>query len=196
MANATTPFGNDQKDLSDAADTVKEGAENAVDAAKEGASNVVDAAKDGIEDLKDAASDHPIREQVAATVTTIKDEAAKRAASLKDTAIDLKDQAGAKAYDAANAGKGKAAEAVGGLAKLIEDTATTVDDKFGKQYGDYARSAASSVSGFATNLDSKELDELADSAREFVKKSPAVAVGAAAVVGFVLARLLKGSSKD
>lgn len=182
MANANTPYGNDDNKLSSAAET-----------AKQGAAEAVVAAKDGIDELKDATASHPIRDQVAATVSTIKDEASKRASSLKSDAAGLKDQASAKALEAANAGKGKAAEAVGSLAKLIEDTAGTVDEKFGKQYGDYARTAATSVSGFAQNLDQKELDELANSARDFVKKSPAVAVGAAAVAGFVLARLLKGS---
>lgn len=182
MANTNTPYGNDDNNLSSAAETVKEGAAEAVVAAKH-----------GIEEVKDAAAKHPIRDQVAATVSTIKDEASKRASSLKSDAAGLKDQASAKARDAANAGKGKAAEAVGGIAKLLEDTAGTVDEKLGKQYGDYARSAASTVSNFSQSLDQKELDELANSAREFVKKSPAVAVGAAAVAGFVLARLLKGS---
>lgn len=186
MANANTPLNHDKNTLSSAAD-----------AAKEGASEALVAAKDGFDKATDAAGHHPIRDQVSATVGTIKDEAMKRASALKEDASGLKDQAGIKAREAAEKGKGKAAEAVGSLAKLLEDTAGTVDEKFGKQYGDYARSAATSVSGFANSIDQKELDELAGSARDFVKKSPAVAVGAAAVVGFVLARLLKGgSSKD
>ena len=90
----------------------------------------------------------------------------------------------------------KAAEAVGSLAKLLEDSAGTVDTKFGKQYGDYARSAATTVAGLATSLDKKDLDELAASTRDMVKKNPAIAVGAATVLGFVLARLLKGGSSN
>ena len=76
---------------------------------------------------------------------------------------------------------------------MLEDSAATVDTKFGKQYGDYARSAATTVAGLATSLEEKDLDELATATRDFVKKSPAVAVGAAAVIGFVLARMLKSS---
>src|SRR3546814_19245226 len=79
---------------------------------------------------------------------------------------------------------------------MLEDSAGTVDDKFGKQYGDYARSAASTVAGLASTLDQKDLEELAASTRDFVQKSPAVAVGAAAVIGFVLARMLKGGLQD
>ena len=143
-----------------------------------------------------AAKDHPIRDQIAATRDTIKSEASKKAASLKDEATAFKNQASAKARDAATKGKDKAAEAVGSLAKMLEDSAGTVDSKFGKQYGDYARSAASTVAGLATTLDKKDLDELAASTRDMVKKNPAIAVGAATVIGFVLARMLKGNSND
>ena len=145
---------------------------------------------------KASAKETPIRDQLAATRDTIKAEAGKKAASLKDEASTLANQASAKARDAATRGKDKAAEAVGSLAKMLEDSAGTVDSKFGKQYGDYARSAASTVAGLASTLDQKDLDELAASTRDFVKKSPAVAVGAAAVIGFVLARMLKGGSND
>ena len=82
------------------------------------------------------------------------------------------------------------------LAKLIADTAGTVDAKLGPQYGDYARQAAESVAGAADSLDSKDVDQLMTEARDFVRKSPAVAIGAAAVVGFVLMRLAKGSDSD
>ena len=143
-----------------------------------------------------SAKDHPIRDQLAATRDTIKSEASKKAASLKEEATTLKNQASAKARDAATKGKDKAAEAVGSLAKLLEDSAGTVDSKFGKQYGDYARSAASTVAGLASTLDKKDLDELAASTRDMVKKNPAIAVGAATVLGFVLARLLKGGSSS
>ncbi len=47
------------------------------------------------------------------------------------------------------------------------------------------------MSGFADTLRAKDVDELVAEARDFVKKSPAVAIGAAAAVGFVLARMVK-----
>jgi ElaB/YqjD/DUF883 family membrane-anchored ribosome-binding protein len=143
-----------------------------------------------------AAKDHPIRDQIAATRDTIKSEASKKAASLKGDAATLAGEAKVKARDAATKGKDKAAKAVGNLAKMLDDSAGTVDSKFGKQYGDYARSAAATVAGLATSLDKKDLDELAAATKELVKKNPAASVGAAAVIGFVLARLLKGGSNN
>ena len=143
-----------------------------------------------------AAEDHPIRDQLAATRDTIKSEASRKAASLKGDAASLAGEAKVKARDAATKGKDKAAKAVGNLARMLDDSAGTVDTKFGKQYGDYARSAAATVAGLATSLDKKDLDELAAATKDLVKKNPAASVGAAAVIGFVLARLLKGSSND
>src|SRR3546814_7720935 len=73
----------------------------------------------------------------------------------------------------------------------MTNAAGSVDEKLGAQYGDYARSAAQSLPGFSQSLDAKDIDQLPDEARDFVCKSPAIAIGTAAAVGFVLARLVK-----
>lgn len=110
---------------------------------------------------------------------------------LKQQFATLKDQAGEKARDVAGQGKERATGALDEAARFLEDTARTIEEKVGPQYGRYAHTAAESVSGFASTLRTKELDELVDDARELVRKSPAVAIGAAVAVGFVLARLVK-----
>jgi len=106
----------------------------------------------------------------------------------------------AKATDSAKAaaekGKDRATEAVGSIGKLIRDSAATIDENVGKEYGNYARSAADAVDGFASKLDAKDVDAIAEDARQFVRKSPAVAIGAAAAIGFVLARLIRSGGKD
>lgn len=109
---------------------------------------------------------------------------------------DLKAQATDSVRAAATKGKDRATEAVGSISKLIRDSAGTIDDNVGKQYGDYARSAADMVEGFAGKMDAKDVDALAEDARQFVRKSPAVAIGAAAAIGFVLARLVRSGGKD
>jgi ElaB/YqjD/DUF883 family membrane-anchored ribosome-binding protein len=115
--------------------------------------------------------------------------------NMKDEFNSFKDQAGEKARDAANRGKERAAEAMGGIGKIIRDSAETIDDKVGKEYGDYARSAADAVDGFADKVDAKDVDALVEDARQFIRKSPAVAIGAAAAVGFILARIIR-SGRD
>lgn len=110
---------------------------------------------------------------------------------LREEASKLTEQATEKARAFADTGKEKATGALDEFSNMMRDAAGSVDERLGEQYGQYARSAADQVAGFAESLRGKQVDDLIDDAREFVKKSPAVAVGIAAGVGFVLARLLK-----
>ncbi|MGL5837102.1 MAG: hypothetical protein ACRCY3_01220 [Sphingorhabdus sp.] len=108
---------------------------------------------------------------------------------------NLKDKASARAREAADRGKDKASEALGGIGKVIRDSATAIDEKVGAQYGDYARKAADAVDELAVKMDAKQVDDILEDTRQFVRKSPAVAIGAAAAIGFVLARLVR-SGRD
>jgi ElaB/YqjD/DUF883 family membrane-anchored ribosome-binding protein len=119
----------------------------------------------------------------------------KASTNVKDEFSNFKDQAGAKAREAADLGKERAAEALGGIGKILRDSAETIDEKVGAQYGDYARKAAEAVDGFADKVDGKAVDDILEDARQFVRKSPAVAIGAAAAIGFVLARIVR-SGRD
>jgi ElaB/YqjD/DUF883 family membrane-anchored ribosome-binding protein len=116
--------------------------------------------------------------------------------TLRSQAGTLLNQAGDKIKGAADQGKTKAGDAMDGLASMVEDVAASLDEKLGAQYGDYARKAASAVSGVADTLKSKEVDELLEGARDFVRNKPAVAIGAAAALGFVLTRLIKAGNDD
>ena len=115
---------------------------------------------------------------------------------VKSDMNDFKTKATDSARAAAEKGKDRATEAVSSISKLIRDSTATIDGNVGKQYGDYARSAADSVDGFASKMDAKDVDVLVGEAREFVRKSPAVAIGAAAAIGFVLARLVRSGRDD
>ncbi len=129
------------------------------------------------------------------TLTDMTSEAKTKANEWKNEAGVYADKASVRAKELANDGKTKTAGAMGSLAKMIEDAAPQVDEKLGSQYGDFARTAAKTVSGMATSLENQDVDELVNNTRDFVKKSPAVAIGGAAVVGFVLARMLRGGGK-
>jgi ElaB/YqjD/DUF883 family membrane-anchored ribosome-binding protein len=115
---------------------------------------------------------------------------------VKDDMNSYKTKAADGARAAAEKGKDRASEAVASISKLIRDSAATIDENVGSQYGDYARSAADKVEGFAGKMDAKDVDDIVTDARDFVRKSPAVAVGAAAAIGFVLARLFRSSRDD
>ncbi|MBS0503049.1 MAG: hypothetical protein JSS55_04440 [Proteobacteria bacterium] len=115
----------------------------------------------------------------------------KPAEKFKNQIATLKSQAGDKARDYAGKGLGHASDALDEAARFLTDTAKTVDEKLGPQYGRYGLSAAESVSGLADQLRNKDVNELLDDARELVRKSPGIAIGAAVGLGFVLARLAK-----
>lgn len=147
------------------------------------------------------------RETIAslkAAAGSAKDAASAAAQSAKSTGDHWRTQAssaGGQAVEtaryAATTAKEKAGSALQSLSKLISDTASTIDERVGPDYGGYARTAARSVADVADNLNAKDVDQLVADARDFVRKQPAVAIGAAAVLGFVMMRLLKGSeSKD
>ena len=73
------------------------------------------------------------------------------------------------------------------------DAAATVDEKVGRDYGDYARRAADAVSDAAESLRSKDVETLYEDARALGTKSPAIAVGTAIVLGFAIARLARSA---
>ncbi|WP_277980079.1 hypothetical protein [Sphingomonas phyllosphaerae] len=110
--------------------------------------------------------------------------------ALRDNVAKGREQAADKARLFAEDGKAKASDALGQLSQLLRDAAQQVDDKLGEQYGQYARGAADRVQGFTSAIDQKSVDDLLTDARELVRKSPAAAVGVAAGLGFVVARLL------
>ena len=112
----------------------------------------------------------------------------------------LSEQAAGKARDFVAQGIERSAEAIANVSKLVGDTASGLDERLGEEYGDYARSAASSLETAANKLAAKDADELIEDTRNFVRKSPGVALAGAAIVGFALARLVKsglsGSDED
>ena len=103
----------------------------------------------------------------------------------------LSGQAADRAKDLLSQGIERSAEALANVGKLIGDTAAGIDERLGEEYGDYARRAAETIEGAANNLAAKDPEELIDDTREFIRRSPAVALAGAAIVGFALARLIK-----
>ena len=115
---------------------------------------------------------------------------------VKDQIYNLRDQAGGKVREFADTGKTRATDLLEELSRVVADTADSIDERLGNNYGEYARKAADGVSGFADSLRGKDVDELYDNVRSAVRKSPGLAIGIAAVVGFTLVRLIKAGLPD
>jgi ElaB/YqjD/DUF883 family membrane-anchored ribosome-binding protein len=109
----------------------------------------------------------------------------------------LSSQAGEKARGLVSQGLERSAEALANVSKLVGDTAPGIEERLGPEYGDYARRAASAIESTANAIAEKNPDELIEDTRNFVRNSPGLALAGAAVVGFVVARLLKtGLARD
>lgn len=111
--------------------------------------------------------------------------------TLKTETGKLSGQAADKARGLVGQGLERSGEALGNVSRLVGDTAASLDERLGAEYGDYARKAASAIEEAANKLSAKDADELIEDTREFVRKSPGVALAGAAIIGFALVRLVK-----
>lgn len=115
---------------------------------------------------------------------------------VRDGVQSLKQQATERVRTVAEDGKSRATTALDDLSRMVTDAADSIDEKLGNEYGQYARRAADAVTGLADTIRNKQVDDLFDDARQIVRKSPVLAIGAAAVVGFTLVRLIKAGMPD
>jgi ElaB/YqjD/DUF883 family membrane-anchored ribosome-binding protein len=115
---------------------------------------------------------------------------------LRGQVSQLRGQATDRVREFADGGKTRASDALEELSRVVADTADSIDERLGGQYGEYARRASDAVSGFADTLRRTEVDQLYDNVQSAVRRSPAVAIGIAAVVGFTLARLVKAGLNE
>ena len=115
---------------------------------------------------------------------------------VREQVSTIKSQAGTRIRGIADEGKEKATGLLDDFSEVIADAAKAVEGKFGEDYVAYAHRAAGAVSGLAEKVRGKSVDDLLDDTRDFVRKSPAIAIGIAAIAGFALIRLLKTGLED
>jgi hypothetical protein len=109
----------------------------------------------------------------------------------RDGREQLASQAGERARGVVSQGLERTAEALANVSKMVGDTAPGIEERLGAEYGDYARRAAGAIENVANTIAEKDPDELIEDTRNFVRNSPGIALAGAAVVGFVVARLIK-----
>lgn len=115
---------------------------------------------------------------------------------VRDQVSSLRDQAGGRVRGFADDGKARAASMLDEFGGVLSDAAKSVDERLGADYGRYAHRAADAVSSFAGSVRDRSVDDIVDNTRDFVRKSPAVAIGIAAVAGFALMRVIKTGLDD
>ena len=115
---------------------------------------------------------------------------------IRDGSERLSTEAGDRARGFVSQGLERSAEALSNVGKMVGDTADGIEERLGAEYGDYARRAASAIENTANSLASKDPDELIEDTRNFVRKSPGVALAGAAIIDFALARLVRSGLDD
>jgi ElaB/YqjD/DUF883 family membrane-anchored ribosome-binding protein len=110
---------------------------------------------------------------------------------IRDGREQIATQAGDKARGLVSQGLERTAETLANVSKMVGDTADGIEERLGPEYGDYARRAAGAIENVANTIAEKDADELLEDTRNFVRNSPGIALAGAAVVGFVVARLIK-----
>jgi ElaB/YqjD/DUF883 family membrane-anchored ribosome-binding protein len=115
---------------------------------------------------------------------------------VKDQVTSLRGQAADRVRGFADDGKGRVTGLLENVSEVINDAARSVDERLGEDYGEYPRRAATAVADFAARIRDRSVDDILDDTRDFVRKSPAVAVGIAAVAGFALIRVIKTGLDD
>jgi ElaB/YqjD/DUF883 family membrane-anchored ribosome-binding protein len=143
-------------------------------------------------------TDHVIRgasaeDEGVASLASAKD---KLVGQVREQVQSLRGQARDRALSFADDGKARATSLLDDLGEVIDEAAQAVERKFGSDYADYAHRASGAVSGLADKVRTKTVDDLIDDTRDFVRKSPGIAIGIAAVAGFMLVRLIKTGLDD
>ncbi|WP_435417670.1 hypothetical protein WAB17_12475 [Parerythrobacter aurantius] len=132
-----------------------------------------------------------LKAEAGLVVGGYRDQAKGKSTDLVSEARVYGDEAKARAGELAVEGKAKASDALAALGQLVADNAAKIDENFGPQYGDYARTAARSLQENAAKLEAKSLEELGEDAKTFVREKPATALGIAAVAGYLLSRIFR-----
>lgn len=112
----------------------------------------------------------------------------------REEAVKLRGQATDRARNAAETGKTRATETIDGFARAVHEAAGNLEQQVNPQIAQYAHRAADALDSLSESLRNKSVDDLIDDARDFARRSPAVAIGAAVAVGFALSRFLKATA--
>ena len=106
-------------------------------------------------------------EEAKAGAAALRSEAGSRRDDLVGEAKVYGTKAKESAMGFATQGKTAASDAISSLGKVVSDTAVKIDERFGEQYGDYARKASRSLAETSASLEAKSVEEKTKKDRNF-----------------------------
>ncbi|MDQ1673070.1 MAG: hypothetical protein QOC98_1632 [Frankiaceae bacterium] len=180
-----------------------------------------DEAKNAAGDVKDqaASSAGDVKDTAASQAGAVKDTAQQQAAQVKDTAADAASDVAATAREQAQNVVGEASQqarqladslvtqlneqastqqqrAAGGVRSLAEGVSDMAEGRGAPEspVGDLTRQAADRLQTAASYLERKQPNDLLNDVRSFASRRPGAFLLGAAVAGFAVGRIVKGSS--
>jgi hypothetical protein len=118
--------------------------------------------------------------------------AEKLAQQLRAQAGRWRDVGTTKMTQLAETGKGQFAAKLNDVAEVIESVAEPVEKSYGSSAAGYVRSASNSVRSLSDDLKNKSVEDLVSASRSAIGNNAGFAIGTAALLGFVAARVAKG----
>lgn len=113
----------------------------------------------------------------------------------REAADEIKDAAHEKAEGVFDQQKGSVADQAKGLSSAFRKMAQELDDQDQGYLSGYANRMASYTDTASERLRDQDMDGLAGQVRDYSRQQPAVFMGGAVVLGFVLARFMNSSQK-
>jgi hypothetical protein len=113
----------------------------------------------------------------------------------KQQAMGAAQEATSRAQAAIEGQKSSAADSLGVVANAFRQASHDLDDQNQRMMGQAAAWAAEGLERFSQSLRERELGTLLDQAEDLARRQPAVFVGGAVALGFVVSRFLKSSAE-
>lgn len=147
----------------------------------------------------------PVRDEASQTARTAADETKDVARAARDEGRQLADQAKAEAGHVAEEARAQLREQASeqthratDLLRRLGDQANALAEGRPEEAGalaDYAESAGERLRSAAQRVEEQGLDGLVEDTKRFARERPALFLGAAAIGGFALGRLLRGGGE-
>ncbi len=129
-----------------------------------------------------------LREEIRQTGETVKEEARRAANALKEEARQTM-------REVANRQKEAAAGEMSGLSRALRRAADELEGQTHLPVDRYVRRAAQGLDDLSESLRRRDVDSVVSRLEQFSREQPALVIGGAVAIGFLVARMLRGSAE-
>jgi hypothetical protein len=142
-----------------------------------------------------ADSREKMKDYASSTASEARDQARSTFEQAKQQAKGAAQEAGSRAQAAIESRKSSAADSLGVVAGAFRQASHDLDDQNQRMMGQAVGWAADGLERFSQSLRERELGSLLDQAEDVARRQPALFVGGAVALGFVVSRFLKSSAE-